>query len=153
MTQSTQNNITSMVSTEESPSYKRKRMKEVRSMVAHAVKQNVRVDLMDFEGTDIARSQIALQDLLSKSQERHRQATNHVENSAHMNMMYQLLFDEMTFNTLTQQARIAELAQALKTEREDHIETAMILNNKFDALQDAEDTIESIKTTFKVLNG
>lgn len=77
-TKSTQ--LTTVESTEESPSYKRKRMKEVRAIVARAVANNKRVDLIGFEGTDIARSQIALQDLLSKEQEKHTRARGHIMN-------------------------------------------------------------------------
>lgn len=79
-TQTKSRALTSVASTEESPSYKRQRMKEVRALVARAVVNNQRVDLMGFEGTDIARSQIALQDLLSKEQEKHSRARGHIMN-------------------------------------------------------------------------
>jgi hypothetical protein len=60
-----------LVDTAEDP---RVRMKEVRAMVKLAHKQNIRVDLMDFNRPDTARSQIALQDMLAKEQEKHAKA-------------------------------------------------------------------------------
>jgi len=92
-----------IVPTQESDTYKRNRMLEVRFMVAKAVKNNDRVDLMDFEGTDIARSQIALQDLLTKEQEKHAKARGHImdfishENSM-ANTQRDLLFDNLVSN-------------------------------------------------------
>jgi len=56
----------------------RVRMKEVRRMVAAAHKQGKRIDLMGFTGDDIARSQIALQDLLDREKERHARARDHI---------------------------------------------------------------------------
>lgn len=71
---------TEIALTEESPSYKRKRMLEVRQMVANAVKNNQRVDQLGFTGSDIARSQIALQDLLDKERQKHSRARHHILN-------------------------------------------------------------------------
>jgi hypothetical protein len=56
----------------------RTRMKEIRNMVAKAHKQGQRIDLMGFTGDDIARSQIALQDLLTKEQMKHAKAREHI---------------------------------------------------------------------------
>lgn len=72
--------LTEVVTTEESPSYKRQRMLEVRQIVANAVKNNQRVDQLSFTGTDIARSQIALQDLLDKERQKHSRARHHILN-------------------------------------------------------------------------
>lgn len=69
---------TEVISTEESPSLKRQRMKDVRSMVASAIKHDKRVDLMGFVGTDIPRTQIALQDLLLAEKEKHAKARDHI---------------------------------------------------------------------------
>ena len=72
--------MTEVVTTEESSSYKRQRMLEVRQIVANAVKNNQRVDQLGFTGTDIARSQIALQDLLDKERQKHSRARHHILN-------------------------------------------------------------------------
>lgn len=72
--------LTEIVTTEESPSYKRKRMLEVRQIVANAVKNGQRVDQLGFTGTDVARSQIALQDLLDKERQKHSRARHHILN-------------------------------------------------------------------------
>lgn len=72
--------LTEVITTEESPSYKRQRMLEVRQIVANAVKNNQRVDQLGFTGTDIARSQIALQDLLDKERQKHSRARHHILN-------------------------------------------------------------------------
>lgn len=67
-----------LVATEESPSFKRKRMKEVRAMISKALAKNQRIDLMNWEGTDIARVMVALQDEVMRSRERHQRATQHI---------------------------------------------------------------------------
>ena len=72
--------LSEVVTTEESPSYKRQRMLEVRQIVTNAVKNNQRVDQLGFTGTDIARSQIALQDLLDKERQKHSRARHHILN-------------------------------------------------------------------------
>ena len=78
--------LTEVITTEESPSYKRQRMLEVRQIVANAVKNNQRVDQLGFTGTDIARSQIALQDLLDKERQKHSRARHHILNLKNANM-------------------------------------------------------------------
>ena len=70
-----------LVSTEESKSYKKQRMLEIRSIVARALKANKRIDLMDFTGTDIPRVIVALQDEVMKARERHTRATKHICNA------------------------------------------------------------------------
>lgn len=79
MTKTTEK-LTEIITTEETPSYKRQRMLEVRQIVANAVKNNQRVDQLGFTGTDIARSQIALQDLLDKERQKHSRARHHILN-------------------------------------------------------------------------
>jgi len=54
------------------------RMKEVRTIVAKAMKNGRRIDLLGFKGDDIARSQIALQDLLDRERTRHTKARDHI---------------------------------------------------------------------------
>lgn len=79
MTKTTEK-LTEIITTEETPSYKRQRMLEVRQIVANAVKNNQRIDQLGFTGTDIARSQIALQDLLDKERQKHSRARHHILN-------------------------------------------------------------------------
>lgn len=110
-----------LVIVDETNEYKKQRMLEVRSIVAKAVLNNQRVDLLGFEGSDIARSQIALQDLLTKEREKHARARGHildgkdeldftgfmVENMAHM-------IDLMSEALLDQTQRIVKMDQELK---------------------------------------
>lgn len=146
-------NVTSMVSTEESPEFKRRRMKEVRTMVARAVKNGKRVDLMGFEGTDIARSQIALQDLLSKAQERHQKATNHLAAANEMGNVFAAIFTHAAHDMMERQQTIGELSTALYNERMSHMQTAQQLQEMFSCKRDAEDTVAAMKRTFEVMNG
>lgn len=67
-----------LVATEESKSFKKKRMLEVRSIVRKALASNQRIDLMDFTGTDIPRVMVALQDEVMTARERHNRATKHI---------------------------------------------------------------------------
>lgn len=68
-------------------------MKLVRSEVKNAVKHNHRVDLMGYNGPDIARSQIALQDLLTKEQERHAKARDHIIEQKNMITVMEYVID------------------------------------------------------------
>lgn len=139
--------LTEVVSTEESPSFKRQRMKEVRTMVARAVKQNKRIDLMGFTGSDIARSQIALQDLLSKSQERHKKATERLATANQMGLAIADVIDHAADKMIIDQERVGELSMRLRAEREEHMQTASILDSKLRE-------IEGLKLALKgVMNG
>lgn len=122
--------LTEITTTEESPSLKRQRMKEVRTIVARAVKQNKRVDQIGFTGSDIARSQIALQDLLSKSQERHKKATERLASFNQMDLTITKVINYATKKIITKQERIGELSMALRQEREEHMKTASLLDSK-----------------------
>lgn len=150
---SKQTNVTSMVSNEESPEFKRRRMKEVRTMVARAVKQGKRVDLMGFEGTDIARSQIALQDLLSKAQERHQKATNHLAAANEMGKVLADIFTHAANDMMECQQTISELSTALYNERMSHDHTSKMLNQMYSEKLDVEQDLEAVKRSMKVLNG
>lgn len=77
----TQKTKMELVSTEESPSFKKKRMKEVRMMVGKALSQNQRIDLMEWEGTDVPRVMVALQDEVMRARDRHSRATKHIAES------------------------------------------------------------------------
>ena len=67
-----------LVSNQESTSFKKQRMHEVRRAVARALKHNKRVDQMGFTGTDIPRAMIALQDEVMRTRDRHHKATKHI---------------------------------------------------------------------------
>jgi hypothetical protein len=99
--------LTEVITTEESPSYKRKRMLEVRQIVANAVKKNQRVDQLGFTGTDIARSQIALQDLLDKEREKHSRARHYILNLKDDTM---LLSDTMQMTQTSMMMLISDLS-------------------------------------------
>jgi len=146
-------NLTSVITTEESPSYKRKRMKEVRTMVASAHKQGKRIDQMDFEGTDIPRAMIALQDLLTKTQERHRKATQHIAFVKQMDEFFAAIMDEATASIMEQQAHIGELSSALYDERRSHAETATMLHQMYSERLDVQQDLDAVKRSMKVLNG
>lgn len=77
----TQKTQMELVSTEESKSFKKKRMLEIRSMVRKALASNRRIDLMDFTGNDIPRVMVALQDEVMAARERHTRATKHISNA------------------------------------------------------------------------
>lgn len=153
MTKAKTSNVTSMVATEESPTYKRQRMKEVRSIVARAVKQNKRVDQLGFEGTDIPRAMIALQDLLTKTQERHKKATDHVASAAQMGDFFALIMNHATQDLIDMQVRIGELSSALYNERMDHSRTATQLQEMYGLKRTAEENLEAVKRSLQVLNG
>ena len=92
----------------------RVRMKEVRAMVALAHKQGARIDLMGFKGDDIARSQIAIQDLLSKEQAKHSAARGHIVEQKSIicavTMMTQIIAESATENLLRDQDKLAHLS-------------------------------------------
>lgn len=102
----------------------RVRMKEVRRQVAAAHKQGKRIDLMGFTGDDIARSQIALQDLLSKEQEKHQRARGHIVDQKEIiyaiTQMSMMISDHATESLLRDQGDKADLGQALRKERNLH---------------------------------
>ena len=150
-------NVTTMVPSEETKEFKKRRMKEVRTMVARAHKQGKRIDQMGFEGTDIPRAMIALQDLLTKTQERHQKATKHialgVELIYHMQKFYDAIVDGATLSTMEQQARISELSSALYDERRSHAETATMLHQMHSEKRNVQQDLEAVKRSMKVLNG
>ncbi|AHX01018.1 hypothetical protein HL13_gp58 [Dinoroseobacter phage DFL12phi1] len=153
MTKAKTSNVTSMVATEESPEFKRRRMKEVRAIVARAVKQNKRVDQLGFEGTDIPRAMIALQDLLSKSQERHKKATDHIAQANQMGDFFAFILNHASVSLMEQQGRIGELSTALYNERMSHAQTSTLLNQMYSEKLDVEQDLEAVKRSLQVLNG
>ncbi len=122
--------LTEVTTTEESPSFKRQRMKEVRTIVARAVKQNKRVDQIGFTGSDIVRSQIALQDLLSKSQERHKKATERLASTNQWGLAIADVIENAADKMIRDQERIGTLNKLLHCEREEHMKTASLTEEK-----------------------
>jgi len=146
-------NVTNMVTTEESPSFKRKRMLEIRAMVARAVKQNKRVDLMGFEGTDIPRAMIALQDLLLKTQERHQKATKHVAFANQISDLFAHIMDHATENMVENQEKIGELTSSLLIERHEHMKTSSALQDTWQMANDLADDLQTVKRAGSIING
>lgn len=138
--------MTSIVPMEETTEFKKARMKEVRTMVARAHKQGKRIDQMGFTGTDIPRAMIALQDLLAKSEDRHKKATEWVFSAK------DILQDAAHFITY-QQARIGELNDKLYDERISHQQTAMLLDMTFTEKRRYEDDFNALKRSLEIING
>ena len=146
---------TAVTTTDESQSYKRQRMLEVRQMVAKAVKNNTRVDLMGFTGTDIARSQIALQDLLSKEQEKHAKAGDHIVSlktdleifNTGLNVMIAHL--KAIIEGQSEQLKVQD--QKIYTLESNCNELAMILDSTMRSQHKTETTNLALKTTLKEL--
>lgn len=144
--------------TAESSSYKRQRMLDVRRMVAKAVKQGRRVDQLGLTGTDIARSQIALQDLLDREKERHARARSHIVDQKEIieiiTVMSMLISESATESLLRDQDRIAELATAFYSEQNLHqlAQKAVheVLNENSRLTGELEDTMNTLRVA---LNG
>ena len=134
------------------------RMKEVRAAVAHAHKQGKRVDLMGFTGDDIARSQIALQDLLTKEQEKHSKARDHIvehkEAIQALGEMMAFIGGHSTQRLLNDQERMGQLTTALRREQELHgmanAVVAELMTDNEQLTADLEATMNSLRVA---LNG
>jgi hypothetical protein len=91
-------------------------MKLVRKEVKQAVKLNHRVDQMGYNGPDIARSQIALQDMLTHEQEKRRKAEEHIVNMKDMLEAVcetaDFVITESTDRLRIQQEKVAQLSKA-----------------------------------------
>ncbi|WHM52931.1 hypothetical protein [Sulfitobacter phage vB_SupP_AX] len=146
----------SVVSTEESPSFKKQRMKEIRTIVARALKANRRIDLMDFTGTDIPRVMVALQDEVMQSRERHKKATAHIADSkAVMGLtetVVSFTLEGMGAMITGLGERNQQLEAALLREREDHMRTAQALDHAHQAGIQQEHVIEGMKVTIGELS-
>lgn len=137
-------------------------MKEVRRMVAAAHKQGKRIDLMDFTGDDIARSQIALQDLLSKEQEKHARARDYIVRQKKIieiiSEMSIVVSNHATENLLRDQDRIADLATSLRKEQELHglanAAVAELLAENQRLTGEVEDTMNTLRVALSgTING
>lgn len=132
----------------------RVRMREIRSLVAKAVKNDQRLDLMKFNDRDTARVIIALQDQLRDTQTRHRKASNHIAATKKMGGLFALIMDNATDTLVSNQERTGELSMLLRSERESHMQTASVLNEM--AAQNKQLTADlesSVNTLRTVLNG
>lgn len=131
-----------LVSTEESKSFKKKRMLEVRAAVSNALKHNKRVDELGFTGTDIPRVMIALQDEVMRARDRHSKATKHISVARNnvQNIM-PIIGAVITGQAMTMDEMAAQLDQA-------HQELFMAQNQTEmldSALQDAQATIRTLR--------
>lgn len=136
----------------------RVRMKEVRRQVAAAHKQGKRIDLMGFTGDDIARSQIALQDLLSKEQEKHARARDHIVSQKEIigiiTEMSQFISNHSVERLLQDQQRMADLATALRKEQELHGMANQAVNELINENARLTGEVEDTMNTLRVaLNG
>lgn len=133
----------------------RVRMKEVRSMVALAHKQNVRVDLMEFTGDDVARSQIALQDLLSKEQAKHSAARKHIidRNEAISSIAEMTTF--LAHQSLISKAKTSQVIQKLEEETkalsQERCRMVTLLQQRDEELEDAMVKLAAAMQTIKTM--
>ncbi|ANJ20679.1 hypothetical protein HYO98_gp22 [Dinoroseobacter phage DS-1410Ws-06] len=145
-----------LVSTEETQEFKKRRMKEVRSMVSAALKHNQRIDLMDWEGTDIARVMVALQDEVMNSRSRHQKATKHIAESKQIFGVVEnvvgFTLEGMGSMITALGDRNQELEKALYVERQSHMQTAEVLDAAHQAGIQQEHVIEGMKATIKELS-
>ena len=92
-------------------------MKLVRSEVKKAMADNHRVDEMGYSGRDIARSQIALQDMLTKEQLKRRKAEGHIIELKSildtLSILSAMVINDSTNNLLRDQTRITELSSEI----------------------------------------
>lgn len=114
--------VAQLPATEESKDFKRKRMLQVRREVANAVKNGKRVDLMGYEGTDIARSQIALQDLLDSERKSHAKARGHIIALKDASMMVANILEHTIIGFTDEIDRMTE----------DQVATSRMLDNAHD---------------------
>lgn len=136
----------------------RVRMKEIRRQVAAAHKQGKRIDLMGFTGDDIARSQIALQDLLTKEQEKHSKARNHIVNQkiiiTILTEMSQFISNHSAERLLRDQQHMTDLATALRKEQELHGMANQAVNELINENARLTGEVEDTMNTLRVaLNG
>jgi len=150
MSQSTKTK-TQLTTVDEDP---RVRMREIRSLVAKAVKEDRRIDLMEFNDRDTARVIIALQDQLRDTQTRHRKASNHIAAIKEMVNMFDLIMEQATETLVSNQERTGELSMLLRQERESHMQTASVLNEMATQNQQLNADLESSVNTIRIaLNG
>lgn len=135
-------NQMTLVDSEESKSFKKQRMLEVRAAVAHALKHNKRVDEMGFTGTDIPRAMIALQDEVMKTRERHHKATKHISVARRQ---VSNIFPMVTTVIAGQTAALMDMAEELQIRDKmlaDTANQAQILDNE---LQHARAAIRELR--------
>jgi len=131
----------------------RKRMKEVRSLVAKAVKKNERLDLIDFSDEDRTRVILALQDQLTKTEDRHRKASNIVAEMKDDDMMADgftsIVINGLQITMMEKIRHIDELTTALYVERDSHMKTAQALNMSHQDCFDLQVRLDTLKDAMK----
>lgn len=143
---------------QESQSYKRLRMSDVRQIVAASHKQGKRIDLMGFSGDDIARSQIALQDLLSKEQEKHAKARGHIVDMKDiiitLGELMNFIGESSIERMIKDQEKLGNLTQALNQERQLHVMANNTVHELLGQNQTLTSELEDTMNTLRVaLNG
>lgn len=131
------------------------RMKEIRSFVNHCVKTNQRLDLVDFNHDDQNRVIIALQDALDNSQQRHKRATTVIskykDQMKKMGDVSNMLINTTSTDLFDLQNRVAELSEALRTERESHMQTSMALDEEAARNAQLDNQLTAMQTTLKTV--
>jgi len=93
-------------------------MKLVRSEVKNAVAGNHRVDEMGYTDRDVARSQIALQDMLTKEQVKRRKAEGHIIELKSildtLSILSTMVTNDSTNRLLRDQEKLGNMAQELR---------------------------------------
>jgi len=109
-----------LVSTQESKEFKKKRMLEIRAIVAQALKKDQRIDLMNFEGTDIPRVICALQDEVMRARTRHTKATKHISRAKND---LEMIMPMVTATIILQGEAMVQMAEELEIQNE-HLQQA-----------------------------
>lgn len=133
----------------------RVRMKEIRSLIAGAIKDGNRIDKMSFNKADTARVMIALQDANEESIQAHNRATKHV-----MDTKQKLIFianlstmtiEDATAKAAMQQSNIISLSKQcenfsnnLKDANQDVFELQKLLTTTEEQLSSALTTLQTV---------
>lgn len=106
----------------------RVRMKEIRKIVSKALKNNKRIDLMNFNERDRNRVIVALQDEVMHSRERHTRATKHVAQAKlffdFMLPASEALIDNLINDLSDRNQQLEFMEQMILKERHAHNHTA-----------------------------
>jgi len=95
-------------------------MLEIRAIVAQALKKDQRIDLMNFEGTDIPRVICALQDEVMRTRTRHTKATKHISRAKND---LEMIMPMVTATIILQGEAMVQMAEELEIQNE-HLQQA-----------------------------
>lgn len=114
----------------------RVRMKEIRRIIAKAIKNHRRIDRMIFNDDDKIRVMIALQDLVNHEKDRHAKANKHIleykEMIVIMTIMLQLVSKDSVDRMAIDQKRVDQVDQ-----KNDQLRNAIgIFDREIDRLED-----------------